>query len=158
MVALWTKQLTPGPARPAKCWSSCILECSITQCPYLHKPQSLQSCGYPFSPLWMWILYQWHIKQLEKFHMGVLSSILDTWWQDLVSNLEVLDYTKSTSIESFIIRAKMWWMGHVIQWMTTVYLPNCCIMYWRLERDLDFIHTGFYKDVVKETNTTVTFS
>lgn len=51
-------------------------------------------------------------KKLDKFHMHVLPSILDIHGQDWVVNLEVLDWVRSTTVESLIIRAQMRWMGH----------------------------------------------
>ena len=63
-----------------------------------------------------WTLYRRHIKKLELFHMRALCSILGIRWQDHITNLEVLDQAKSTSIEANIIKAQLRWVGHVI-WM-----------------------------------------
>ena len=38
-----------------------------------------------------WTLYRKHIKQLERFHMRSLQSIMGIKWQDRVTNLEILD-------------------------------------------------------------------
>ena len=60
-------------------------------------------------------LYCRHMKKLEFFHMWVLRSILGIRWQDHITNLEVLDQVKSTSIEATIIKAQLQWVGHVIR-------------------------------------------
>ena len=53
-----------------------------------------------------WTLYHRHIKKLELFHMQALRSILGIRWQDHITNLKVLDQTKSTSIEPTIIKSE----------------------------------------------------
>lgn len=45
------------------------------QCLPLHKAESLQSCGYPFSPMWMWVL-DTVLMTHDKFHMCILHSTL----------------------------------------------------------------------------------
>ena len=42
-------------------------------------------------------------------------SIQGIRWQDHITNLEVLDQTKSTSIEATIVKAQLRWVGHVIR-------------------------------------------
>ena len=49
-----------------------------------------------------WSLYRRHPKQLQRFHMHSLQTILNIKWQDRVSNLQVLDMAESTSIEAII--------------------------------------------------------
>ncbi|KAK3775513.1 hypothetical protein RRG08_041297 [Elysia crispata] len=60
-------------------------------------------------------LYRKHIEQLERFHTRSLSSILGIRWQDKVTNLEVLDRARSTSIEAMILKTKLRLTGHVIR-------------------------------------------
>ena len=62
-----------------------------------------------------WTLYRKHIKMLERFHTRSLRSILGIRWQDIVTNLEVLDRAKSTSIEAMILKTQLRWTGHVIR-------------------------------------------
>ena len=62
-----------------------------------------------------WTLYRRHLKLLELFHMRSLRSILGIRWQDKISNLEVLDRAKSTSIEAMIVKIQLRWTGHVIR-------------------------------------------
>ena len=50
-------------------------------------------------------LYRRHLKQLERFHMLSLQTILNIKWQDRVSNLQVLDMAESTSIEAMILKS-----------------------------------------------------
>ena len=61
-----------------------------------------------------WTLYRRHLKQLERFHMRSLQTILNIKWQDRVSNLQVLDMAESTSIEAMILRSELCWVGYVI--------------------------------------------
>ena len=62
-----------------------------------------------------WTLYRKHIKLLERFHMRSLRSILGIRWQDKVTNLEVLDRARLTSIEAMILKTQLRWTGHVIR-------------------------------------------
>ncbi|XP_038077400.1 uncharacterized protein LOC119745248 [Patiria miniata] len=62
-----------------------------------------------------WTLYRRHIKQLERFHVRRLRSILGIRWQDRITNLEVLDRAETTSIKVMILKAQLRWTGHVIQ-------------------------------------------
>ena len=62
-----------------------------------------------------WTVYRRHLKQLEKFHTKSLRSIMSIRWQDRVTNLEVLDRAKMTSIEAMVLKARLRWVGHVIR-------------------------------------------
>ncbi|KAL8577650.1 hypothetical protein ACOMHN_060761 [Nucella lapillus] len=62
-----------------------------------------------------WTLYRRHTRQLERFHMGSLSSILGIKWQNRITNLEVLDHAGTTSIEAMILKTQLRWTGHVIR-------------------------------------------
>ena len=46
--------------------------------------------------------------------MHSLRTILNIKWQDRNSNLQVLDMTKSISIEAMILKSRLHWVGHVI--------------------------------------------
>ena len=61
-----------------------------------------------------WTLYRRHPKQLERFHMRSLRTILNFKWQDRVSNLPVLYMAESTSNEAMILKYRLRWVGHVI--------------------------------------------
>ena len=70
------------------------------------------------SPLYgceTWTLYRRHLKQLERFHMRSLRTILNIKWQDRVSNLQVLDMAESTSIEAISLKNRHRWVGHIIR-------------------------------------------
>ena len=58
-----------------------------------------------------WTLYRRHVKQLEQFHTRALRLIMRIRWQDLVTNQEVLDRAKSTSIEAKILQAQLLYAG-----------------------------------------------
>ncbi|KAI8491112.1 PtdIns(3,5)P(2) sythesis regulation factor [Branchiostoma belcheri] len=60
-----------------------------------------------------WTPYRRHIKQLEKFHMRSLRTIMNIRWQDKISNQEVLDRAQSSSIEALLLKAQLRWSGHV---------------------------------------------
>ena len=60
-----------------------------------------------------WTLYHRQIKQLEKFHMCALHSILRICWQDHITNLEVLEYANFTSIKVMLLKAQLCWVGYV---------------------------------------------
>ena len=62
-----------------------------------------------------WTLYRRHIKELEKFHMRALRSILGICWQDRITNTVVLDRAHSSSIESMLLKTQLRWVGHVIR-------------------------------------------
>ena len=47
--------------------------------------------------------------------MRRLRAIVGIRWQDLNSNVKVLEMTQSTSIHCWIIRAQLRWVGHVIR-------------------------------------------
>ncbi|KAL8599133.1 hypothetical protein ACOMHN_007849 [Nucella lapillus] len=47
--------------------------------------------------------------------MQSLHSIMGIKWQDWIINLEVLDRTRTTSIEAMILKTQLRWTGHVIR-------------------------------------------
>ncbi len=62
-----------------------------------------------------WTCYRRHIKQLEQFHMRHLRAILKIKWQDKISNIEILERSRCSSIEAMIISAQLRWVGHVVR-------------------------------------------
>ncbi|XP_072171913.1 uncharacterized protein [Diadema setosum] len=62
-----------------------------------------------------WTLYRRHTKKLEQFHMRSLWSIMHIRWQDRITNQEVLDRARTSSIEAKILQAQLRWFGHVIR-------------------------------------------
>ena len=69
-----------------------------------------------------WTIYEYHIRQLEKFHMQALHSILAVWWHDRITNLKVLDQANSISIKVMLPKAQLCWAGHII-WMGDEHIP-----------------------------------
>lgn len=59
-------------------------------------------------------LYCRHIMKMESFHMQALHVILGITLHDQTTDLEILDHEDSTSIESMLIKAHIWWTGHVL--------------------------------------------
>ncbi|XP_076036516.1 uncharacterized protein LOC143022261 [Oratosquilla oratoria] len=62
-----------------------------------------------------WTLYRRHLKQLERFHMRSLRSILNIKWQNRVTKLEMLDRAEMASIRAMIIKSLLRWVGCVIR-------------------------------------------
>ena len=57
--------------------------------------------------------YHHHLRPLERFHQRCLRTILNIHWSNYVSNVEVLDQAKITSIEVMFLLSHLWWAGHV---------------------------------------------
>ena len=76
------------------------------------------------------MLYNRQIKQLEKFHMRALCSILRIRWQDHITNLEILKRDISTSIKVMLLKTQLRWVGHVIR-MDSNHIP-CHLLYGKL--------------------------
>ena len=118
-MAPWTEKLTQESARQVRRWAVSAIECSAnTRSAYLRNWGSTMPWFFPPSLPYgceTWTLYRWHIKKMELFSMRVLRSILGIRWQDHITNLEILNQAKSTSIEATIIKAQLRWVGHVIR-------------------------------------------
>ena len=55
----------------------------------------------------IWPAYVRHWKQLERFHMRSVGSILNIRWQDRITKLEVMERAESTSIGATMLKAKL---------------------------------------------------
>ena len=67
-----------------------------------HKNQHLQSRGTAYPPVWLWDvghIYGYHLWLLKRFRQRSLRSILNIYWSDYVTNVEVLLQAGITSIE-----------------------------------------------------------
>ena len=60
-----------------------------------------------------WITYCHHLRHLERFHQCCLHTILNIHWSNYVSNGEVLDQAKITSLEAILLKSQQWCAGHV---------------------------------------------
>ena len=60
-----------------------------------------------------WVLYRRHLKLLERFHQRCLRTILEIKWSDHITNVEVLERSHLTSIETMILKSQLRWAGHV---------------------------------------------
>jgi len=60
-----------------------------------------------------WIVYSWHAKQLNAFHMRCLRTLLRSRWQDKVPDTDVLQRAESESIHAILLRSQLRWGGHV---------------------------------------------
>jgi hypothetical protein len=70
-----------------------------------------------------WTCYRKHVKLLDQFHLRHLRYILKIKWQDLVPNTEVLNRCEIPGIESFLLRHRLRWAGHVMR-MDDTRLPK----------------------------------
>ncbi|GFO47334.1 hypothetical protein PoB_007383900 [Plakobranchus ocellatus] len=62
-----------------------------------------------------WVTYSSHIRLLERLHQRCLRTILQIHWNDLVTNVEVLEQTEIPSIEALIAKSQLRWAGHVFR-------------------------------------------
>jgi len=62
-----------------------------------------------------WTLYRKHVRQLERFHVRSLRSLIGIRWQDRVTDIAVLDRAGILSIEAMIIKVQLRWTGHLIR-------------------------------------------
>ena len=60
-----------------------------------------------------WVTYHSHIRLLERFHQRCLRTILNLHWSDFITNVEVLEQAKVSSIEAMILKYQLQWAGHV---------------------------------------------
>lgn len=70
-----------------------------------------------------WVIYRRHLKLLERFHQRCLRSILRISWTDFVTNIDVLERSKMTSIEATLLKTHLRWAGHVAR-MDNTRLPK----------------------------------
>lgn len=82
----------------------------------VNENKSVWSNGLPSLLYWckMRILYCRHIMKMESFHMQVLHVILGITLHDQTTDLEILNHEDFTSIWSMLIKAHIWWTGHVL--------------------------------------------
>ena len=53
------------------------------------------------------------VRLLERFHQRCLCTILNIHWSEFVTNVEVLEQAKLTSIEAMLLKSQLRWVGHV---------------------------------------------
>ena len=58
--------------------------------------------------------YSCHLKNHERYHQHCLHRIINISWQDRRTNSSVLEETSVTSIESYIIKNRLLWAGHLV--------------------------------------------
>ena len=59
-----------------------------------------------------WVTYHHH---LEHIHQCCLHTILNIYWSNYISNIEVLDQAEITSIEVMLLKSQLQWAGHVFR-------------------------------------------
>ena len=60
-----------------------------------------------------WTMHASHEKKLNSFYMRCLRRIFHISWQDRVTNNEVLDRAKTTSLLTILRQRRLRWLGHV---------------------------------------------
>ena len=60
-----------------------------------------------------WTTYARHEKKLNSFHIRCLRRILGISWQDTVTNKEVIERARSSSIYTLLRQRHLRWLGHV---------------------------------------------
>ena len=60
-----------------------------------------------------WVTYRCQLRLLERFHQRCLRTILNIHWSEFVTNVEVLEQAKLTSIEAMLLKSQLRWVGHV---------------------------------------------
>ena len=60
-----------------------------------------------------WVTYRCQLRLLERFHQRCLRTILSIHWSEFVTNVEVLEQAKLTSIEAMLLKSQLRWVGHV---------------------------------------------
>ena len=59
--------------------------------------------------------YSCHLKNHERYHQHCLHRIINISWQDRRTNSSVLEEASVTSIESYIIKNRLCWAGHLVR-------------------------------------------
>ena len=60
-----------------------------------------------------WVTYRCHLHLIESYHQRCLRAILNIHWSDFVTNIDVLEMAKVTSIEAMLLKTQLGWAGHV---------------------------------------------
>ena len=105
-------QSQSSPLMPACTWILNQHNIQQSTKPKVYKAIVLTSLLYGCET---WTLYRKHLKIFEHFHIYSLRSILKIRWQDKDTNLVILDWAETTSIEAMILKAQPHWTAHVLQ-------------------------------------------
>ena len=76
-----------------------------------------------------WVVYQRHLKHLERFRQRCLWSVLGIHWITHTPGTEVSEKANMIKIEAHIHRHRLRWVGHVVRLalMTTAFLSSYCM-------------------------------
>ena len=109
-----SERISKANQAPGRLWNRMLTHHDMSQNTKLKVYRSVVLTSL-FCGCESWTFYYHCIKQLEKFHMWALHSILSIQWQDKITNLKVLDWATSTSIKVMLLKAQHHWVSHVIQ-------------------------------------------
>ena len=59
------------------------------------------------------VTYRLYLRLLERFHQQCLCTILNIYWSNYVTNIEVLDQVEITCIEAMLLKSRLSWAGHI---------------------------------------------
>ena len=62
-----------------------------------------------------WTAYRRHERQLNRFHLKYLRSLLRIRWQDEIPDIEVLLQAEILSVVTLLHKAQLRWTGHVMR-------------------------------------------
>lgn len=74
-----------------------------------------------------WVLYQHHLRLLERFHQRCLRTILNIHWSDFTTNIEVLEKADTTSIEALLLKSQLRWAGYVARMVDHCLRSYCMV-------------------------------
>ena len=60
-----------------------------------------------------WVIYRRYLGLIEHCYQRCLRAIINIYWSDFVTNIEVLEMAKFTSIEAMPLKTQHRWAGRV---------------------------------------------
>lgn len=150
------KKLTPESAWPARYKGNCILDCSINTTSIF--PQSWKSTNLLFLPSYAssGLHYKGKSNNWRHFTCTVSAPTLA-----FVGKTMSLTWRAGLhGVQQHWVPGYQRWDGWDMssEWMTSICLTSCSIVYWSLKKDLEVNHTSTTKTLWKKSYTTVTAS
>ena len=60
-----------------------------------------------------WVAYQQYLWLLRQFHLHCFGSIHNIHWRVFITNMEVHEKVRITSIKAMLLNSKLCWAGHI---------------------------------------------
>ena len=93
-----------------------------------------------------WVTYHHYLQLLECSHLCCLCTILNIHWSNYVSNVEVLNQAKITSIEAMLLKLQLQWAGHVSRTVGGHCLPKIALY---SEHSIGYYDRGHQRNILK---------